>query len=219
LLVRNALAEALQSRMDRDFVNPAITVIADVRPAAITNGATSYVCSGVDAAAVRDDLNNLLGTFVTNDIPTQSVVLIMRTAQALRLSLMRNALGGREFPDITMNGGFLEGIPVITSQYVPSGIVVALCADEIYFADDGGVTIDMSREASLEMDDSPSSKINDGASPAISVEATLVSMFQTNSVAIRAERWVNWLRRRTYAVAYLTGCGWGGEDVSPIVEV
>jgi hypothetical protein len=35
-------------------------------------------------------------------------------------------------------------------------------------------------------------------------------MFQTNSVAIRAERTINWMRRRDSAVAYLTGVSWGG---------
>jgi len=39
----------------------------------------------------------------------------------------------------------------------------------------------------------------------------MVSMFQTNSVAIRAERTINWMRRRTQAVAYLTSVSWGGE--------
>jgi HK97 family phage major capsid protein/HK97 family phage prohead protease len=219
LVVRNALAEALQARMDADFVNPAITEVVDVRPPAITQGASTAVTSGVDADAVRDDLNTLLTVFVDNDIPTATVVFIMKTAQALRLSLMRNTLGGREFPDITMNGGTLEGFPVITSQYVPDGVVVACVASEIYLSDDGGVSIALSREASLEMADDPTNAITDHGSPPVSVEATMVSMFQTNSVAIRAERMINWRRRRLRAVAYLTGVGWGGEDVSPIVAI
>jgi hypothetical protein len=139
----------------------------------------------------------------------------MRNAQALKLSLMRNALGGREFPDITMNGGFLEGIPVITSQYPAPGRVVAVAANEVYLADDGGVAIDLSREASLEMDTTPSNLINNGASPAISIESAMISMFQTNSVAIRAERIITWKRRRTAAVVYQTGTGWGNADMSP----
>jgi hypothetical protein len=36
-------------------------------------------------------------------------------------------------------------------------------------------------------------------------------MFQTNSVALRGERTINWVRRRPSAVAYLTSVGWGGE--------
>ena len=217
LIVRNQLAEALQARLDTDFVNPALAAVADVRPASIAYGMATSACTGVDAAAVREDLKTLLGTFVTNNVPTATVVLIMRTAQALSLSLMRNALGNQEFPGLTMNGGTLEGIPVIASQYVPSGIVIACVASEIYLSDDGGVSIALSREASLEMDSDPSSAADD--SPSLSVESTMVSMFQTNSVAIRAERWINWTPRRTTAVAYLTGTGWGGDSDSPIVAI
>jgi HK97 family phage major capsid protein len=216
IVVRNALAEALQARLDSDFVNPSITLQADIRPASITNGATTSAASGVDAAAVRADIRTLLSVFISANIPTSGLVFIMREAQALALMLLRNDLGQREFPDIRINGGMLEGIPVITSQYVPQGVVIAAAPGEIYLADDGGVSIDLSREASLEMADSglTNAVIND-ASPPVSVETTLVSMFQTNSVAIRAERFINWRRRRTAAVAYLTSVGWGNADTSP----
>lgn len=215
-VVRNALAEALQERLDRDFVDPNIGPATSVRPAAITYLAANSASSGVDAAAVRTDLRTLLSTFITANIRTGGLVLIMREAQALALSLMRNDLGQREFPDITLNGGTLEGIPVITSQYVPTGVVIAVAAPEIYLADDGGVSIDLSREASLEMiDDTPDNAITDGASPPDAVEHALVSLWQTNSVGIRAERMINWQRRRLAAVAYLTGVGWGNEDTSP----
>jgi hypothetical protein len=63
----------------------------------------------------------------------------------------------------------------------------------------------MSREASLEMSDAPS---HDSITPTGST--SLVSMFQTNTVAIRAERTINWMRRRTQSVAYLTSADWGG---------
>jgi HK97 family phage major capsid protein/HK97 family phage prohead protease len=214
MLVRNALAEALQARLDSDFVNPSITLIAEVRPASITNGAATQAASGIDADAVRADLRWLFTNFITADLRTGGAVLVMRESQALSLSLMRNALGQREFPDITMAGGMLEGVPVITSQYVPQGVVVAVIAPEIYLADDGGVSIDLSREASLEMADDPTNNINEGSPPA-PVESAMVSMFQTNSVAIRCERMINWRRRRTAAVAYLTSTGWGNEDTSP----
>lgn len=214
MLVRNALSEAVISRLDTDITDPAITATAD-RPASFTNGAQTYTSLGVDADSVRDDIARLVTFFINNNLPLDSLVLIMRNAQALKLSLMRSPLGAREFPDITMNGGFLEGIPVITSQYPAAGRVTAVVASEIYLADDGGVAIDMSREASLEMDTAPSSLINDGASPPTSVESAMVSMFQTNSVAIRAERVITWKRRRAAAVAYQTGTGWGNADTSP----
>jgi valyl-tRNA synthetase len=52
-------------------------------------------------------------------------------------------------------------------------------------ADDGGVSLDMSMEASVQMDDAPSA----GAQ-------SLVSLWQNNLVGIRAERYINWSPRR-----------------------
>jgi len=51
-----------------------------------------------------------------------------------------------------------------------------------------------------------------GADP---VEATLVSMFQTNSMAIRVEKFINWARRRPTGVATITAAEWGSEATSP----
>jgi len=78
-------------------------------------------------------------------------------------------------------------------------------ASQIYLGDDGGVEVAISREASLEMKSVPTM---DGMAPGTG--AALVSMFQSNMVAIRAERMINWKRARTVAVTYLTGTTWGG---------
>jgi hypothetical protein len=67
----------------------------------------------------------------------------------------------------------------------------------------GGIAVDLSREASLQMDDAPTM---DSDTP---TGTSVVSMFQTNSVAFRAERTINWKRRRDEAVVYLHGVNWG----------
>jgi hypothetical protein len=121
---------------------------------------------------------------------------------------MVNALGQAEFNGIGMNGGTLLGIPVITSEHVESGLVAMVNANDIYFADDGGIRIDMSREASVEMLDSNLTGDSVGVVPGTA--ASTVSLWQTNSVGLLAERTINWARRRTSAVAYLTGVVWGG---------
>jgi hypothetical protein len=46
------------------------------------------------------------------------------------------------------------------------------------------------------------------------VATSLVSLWQTNSVGFRAERTLNWARRRASAVAVLGGVHWG-EPGSP----
>jgi hypothetical protein len=82
-------------------------------------------------------------------------------------------------------------------------------ASDIYFADDGEVAVDMSQEASLQMLDNPTN-----ASDSPPVATSLVSLWQTNSVGFRAERTLNWARRRASAVAVLSGTHWG-EPGSP----
>jgi hypothetical protein len=50
---------------------------------------------------------------------------------------------------------------------------------------------------------------SDPANPTID-STVLVSLWQRNLVGFRAERTMSWARRRTSAVAYLTGVNWGG---------
>ena len=75
--------------------------------------------------------------------------------------------------------------------------MVALCAPYILYADDGGVSIDLSREASVQMDSSP-----DNPSTATTV---LVSLWQNNLIGLRAERFVTWKKARPDAVTFMTG--------------
>lgn len=202
-LVRDALASALVSRLDIDFINPAKAEVTDVSPASITNGVTPIVSGGSDLENVRADVRAVFGQFISNSIAPTSGVWIMSQMRALALSQMREPLGQKAFPEISMLGGTFEGLPVIVSQYVADDVVILVNASDIYLADDGGVAIDSSREASLQMDNAPT--MNSDTPTAIET----VSMFQTNSVALRAERYITWKRRRAQAVAVVTGVTWG----------
>ncbi len=200
MLVRDELARAQIERIDTDFLDPTKAAVSNVSPASLTNGIVALTPSGTDAAAVRADIAQLLAGYITANIDPSNVVFIMPPATALAISLMRNALGQKEFPTLSMKGGTLEGFPVIVSQYAAligspaSNHFVAVDASNVFLADDGAVSIDVSREASLEMSDAPGTDTG-----------TVVSMFQTNQLAIRAERYINWALRRSAAVAYLDG--------------
>lgn len=210
MLVRDGLASAIRERLDIDFLDPDKAASAGVSPASILNGVAAIPSSGGTADDVRADIAALLSAFIAGNNPPTSGVLIMSSLTALQISMMRNPLGQKEFPNLNMNGGELEGLPVITSEYLTqmgdsSGSIVALVnASDIYFADEGEVAIDSSREASLEMSDAPA---HNSTTP---TAAQLVSMFQTNSVAIRAERTLNWMRRRAVSVAWLEGVDYTG---------
>ncbi len=208
LLVRDGLVDALRERLDIDFINPAKAASAGLSPASITNGVTPITSSGTDAEAVRCDIKALFQAFINANNAPKSGVFIMSASTALALSLMQNPLGQTEFPGISMDGGMLFGLPVIVSEYLPSdtsgGLVILVNASDIYLGDEGGFSVDISREASLQMDNAPTQ-----SSIATVTASTMVSLWQTNSVGFRAERHINWSRRRVSAVAYLEGVLWG----------
>lgn len=205
VIIRDQLAAALRERLDLDFIDPAKSAVSGVSPASVLNGVTGIPSSGVDAAAVRADVQSVFGAFIAaNNAPT-SGVWIMDAVSALALGMMQNPLGQNEFPGIGMNGGTFFGLPVVVSQYVPrdtsGGIVALVNASDIYIGDEGGIDLSMSTEASLQMDDNPDNPT--------SATTVLVSLWQRNLVGFRAERTINWARRRASAVAYLTGVNWG----------
>jgi HK97 family phage major capsid protein len=207
-LVRDSLAAALIERLDTDFVDPAVAASAGVNPASITNGLTALSSAGTTADNIRTDLQNLLEQFILTNVNPTTLVLIMPNTLALAASLMVNSLGQPEFPGLTMNGGSLQGIPVITSQYAANqsgygNLVIAVNASDVFLSDDGSVTVDASREASLQMLDNPTNNSSSATA------TTAVSMWQTNSIALRAERFINWAKRRTSAVVYMDDVNWG----------
>lgn len=203
-IVRQDLTASIAQFLDYDFVNPAKAEVADVSPASITNGVTPVPASGTSADALKADVRALFAGFLAANLSVAGSVWIMGATQALAISMMQNALGQPEFPGLTMNGGTFMGLPVIVSENIPDGLIVLAKANEILLADDGGVTLDASREASLQMNDAPTA----GAT-------SLVSLWQNNMVGLRAERFINWKRRRAQAVAVITGADYGAPDVTP----
>lgn len=200
-LIRDELVNALKGRLDIDFIDPDKAEVSGTSPASITNGVTAIHSSGTDADAVRNDVKRLLNTYIRANNPPNTGVLIMSSMTALGISMLTTALGEPEFSGLGIAGGILLGIPVITSEYVPTdssgSLMIMVNASDIYLGDEGGFQVDMSREASLEMDSAPTQ--NAGTPTA----AQLVSLWQTNSVGFRAERIINWKKRRASAVAYV----------------
>ncbi|WP_242137371.1 phage major capsid protein [Sphingomonas sp. CARO-RG-8B-R24-01] len=207
-IVRDALKAALVETQDLAFIDPTNAGVDTVRPASVTNGASAHVSAGRDADAVRADARAVMAAFIAASNSLTTGVWIMSATNALGLSMMSNALGQKEFPGMTMLGGTFEGLPVIVSEYAGSTVALVNALD-IYEADEGDIAVDMSREASLEM------KNSDFAQDGLTGAGTqLVSLWQNNLVGLRAERTINWRRRRATAVAYLTAVRWG-EPAAP----
>ena len=204
-LVRADMIAGIAQFLDGQFVDPAVVAVSNVSPASITNGVTPVSATGTDAAALRADVATMWeDTFLSQNLVPTSGFWVMDNVTAMRISLMRNPLGQDEFPGITPTGGTFMGYPVITSNGVPAdstgGLMIFGNAQDILYAEDT-LTLDVSREASLQMDSAP-----DDPTTATTV---MVSLWQRNLVGLRAERFINWQKRRANAVGYIENTQYG----------
>ena len=193
-LVRKDMVAGIAQFLDSQFIDPAVAAVAGVNPASITNGAPT-------AAATTNPLADIMGLinhFATNNIGVDGVTFIMSAANALALSFQTYTDGSPKFPGVGISGGNYKGLSFVTSQAAGTN-VIALQPSLVLFAD-GGIEIDASQEASLQMDSAP-------ASPA-DATTVYVSLWQTNTVGLRAERFVNWNKANANAVKYLTAANY-----------
>ena len=217
-LVRTDMVNAIAALMDKDFVDPGKVAVAGVSPASITNGAPRVIASGTTTDNLRADVKALMAGFIADNLSLSGAVWIMSEQLALSISIMQNALGQPDFPGMNVNGnqgGTFFGLPVILSEngtanaaetgppVVAAGSLLILAkASEILLADDGQTEIDVSREASLQMDSAPTSPP--------SATTVFRSLWQDNLVGIRAERYINWAKRRPNIVRYIVGANYVG---------
>jgi hypothetical protein len=162
-----ALAAAMNTAMfDPLSANPAA-------PASLLDGAPNASVPG----SWGDARDFLLASF-TGDLEGAWLAISPRTA-----ALATHA----DRPDVGARGGSLWGVPVATGTGIPDGIVALLDPNQIAFAQAGG-EIKASREAAVQAMDNPT---NDSVS-ATPVATDLVSLWQTNSVALGVDAHVNW---------------------------
>jgi HK97 family phage major capsid protein len=186
------LAFAAVQAMDQAFIDPANAGSAGVKPASITNGATTIHSSGNSLANIDSDLALLIEALADAGSDLTWATFILRPRTALYLSLLRGTGGALAHPGMSVKGGTLAGLPAIVSAASPSdvgspqegGEITLLDPSQIIVVDDGGSALEISRQTALAMSDSPTSP------------TTLVSMWQSEAAALKITRWANWQRCR-----------------------
>jgi HK97 family phage major capsid protein/HK97 family phage prohead protease len=199
--VREEMIAGMGQFLDTQLIDPAVAAVANVNPASITNGAATAAASGATGAAARADLAARVATFTAANIPLDGSVWLMSDSNAFGLGQSLNALGQPLFPGVGINGGTIMGMPIIVSNNVGNRVIL-VHAPSILFADEGGVQIDVSREASIQMDSAPTNPSD--------ATTVLVSLWQRNLVGLRAERMITWIRARTAAVTYISAAAYTG---------
>lgn len=187
------LTRAVVGAWDQAFIDPANAGETEVRPAAITNGVTPITATADPAK----DLELLFAAFGGD---FAAAYLVMDPMTAIHLAKRRTG-SAYEFPDLGPRGGSVLGIPVLTSRNVPAG-VIALVDPTGITANDEGLQVARATQALLLMADDPDDPDTQGE---------LVSLYQSNLVALRAEIYTSWEVQRPGSVAVLTGAdaGWG----------
>ena len=203
-LIRDSIAEASAQRVDTTFLS-ATAASSGVSPAGILNGLTPLAPSGTDAAAVRNDMMSLYAPFLAAK-NASGLVQIMTPSMAKALALLVNALGQPEFVGLNADGGTLLGDRVYTGDNVTPGDWILLKPSDIWKIGDSGVQVSMSDTATIEQNDAPQ-----GASDTpTAASATLMSMWQTESVAFKVVRRINYAKRRSGSVQVLSNAEYGG---------
>jgi hypothetical protein len=172
--LRDTLIAGLTNFTDKSFLDPASTAIAETRPGSVTAGTTPI--SGTGNLAV--DVQTLLTAFFAGAPNAIAPVLITNAAHGAAIR--------------SMNAGGGVGLPIIVSAAAVSN-VIAMDPNAVFVADDG-VAIDISREASLQMNDAPDNPV--------AATTVFTSLWQQNLSGFRVERFVNW-QALTGAVKYL----------------
>jgi len=199
-LVRQDLIDSIAEFLDKRLIDPAFPGVANVSPASLTHGVTPRAASGATLAAIDDDVGYIMQQYAAANQSLATGVWVMSPALAITLSLFRTNQDVPAFPGLTMNGGTFYGLPVVTSNAVsPSGSpgdqhLILVNQSEILLADDGQMMIDASMEASLQMNDAPST----GAQ-------SLVSLWQNGLVGVKVDRFIFWTKRRSGAVQFIDG--------------
>ena len=184
--MRETVAAGVTAYLDAQFLTNTVTLSANLRPAAITNGATAITSTGTTAAQINADLAGMLAAITTDG---GGLVWIMKPSTAYRIAA---TIGGTAAADIPRT---LFGIPMVLSINSPAQITLVDAA-HILYSDSGGIDISISTQAAIQLDQVPTDP---------PVAATVIeSLFPRNLFGIRVTRWLAYLRAQSGAVTYMT---------------
>jgi HK97 family phage major capsid protein len=184
-----ALRRGITAAVDRRFL------------AAVIDPGTALPSEGGTVDDAVSDIRNLLEAV---DPTVESSLLFVMSPEVQRgAATIRNASGAFQFLNLTPTGGEILGIPAMPSDQMQPGSLALIDATGIA-GEVGDIAIDASEHATIEMLNSALQQDATAGTPA----PNLVSMFQTNSVAIRAVLDFAAERLRDQAVAMVTGITW-----------
>jgi hypothetical protein len=170
---------------------------------AVTSGAPSHASGGSTAALILADLNTMLGDVTIG--AASKLYVGLSASNCAKLAMKLNTAGQSAFPGVGVTGGDVAGITVIPTDGLSTSAVLLDAAGVA--AGDEIISIAAGSSATVEMSDTPVNTPLLTGSPQAPVPTSMVSMFQTDSTALRAIRYFGTQRFRA-AASVLTSISW-----------
>jgi hypothetical protein len=118
--------------------------------------------------------------------------------------MLPDSAGSGGFPQATVQGGSIGGIPLLVCDEVTSGEMILLDAGAVAAGTSGALVLEQSNEATIQLDTAPDSPQ--------SATTNVISLWQNNLSAIRAERYLGAKLIRSDAIAKLSGVSYTGNS-------
>jgi len=182
----DSMVNGVAQYLDQQFLSHDVSAVANVSPASVTNGGTEVASTGSTAATIGADLGNMVDSAGTDMV---SPVWIMRAKTLVHIAATL------QLPGITLKGGSLFGIPIITSASVPSAVGSPSVPGSIVLLDQSGILIADEGHASVGLSDATSVLMDNAAT----LPGAMTSLFQAGGTAARITREIGWIRTRATA--------------------
>ena len=205
-LVQESLIADSAQLIDSRFFS-ATAASAGVSPAGIVNGVAGTASAGTDQNGLITDADLLTQAFITNK-NTGGLKFVSRPALAQKVAGFVSFAGTPVYPGLSEIGGVFQNKPWLTSDNVVSGDLLLIKPTDIFRIGDQGLSVDISRDASLEFASDPTgSALANGGVP-VAASKQVVNLFASGMIGVRLLRRINWAKRRASAVARITGAAY-----------
>jgi hypothetical protein len=172
-----------------------VAAVDSVFLSALVAGTTPTASAGNSLANITTDLGVLLSAVSTG--ANSKVYYVVSPTNMKKLVLKASSIGSPAFPELTINGGpIFGGVWAIASDSIPSGTALMFAGDALA-GNSEAIVLDGSEQAVVMMDTSPDS-------PPIAA-SVMLSLWQTDHRALRAERYFAFTITRASGVASLSG--------------
>jgi hypothetical protein len=188
--LRDVLVKGVQLFVDTEFCDQTIASTT-ARPGGLANGSPTAAASGTTEAACATDVKASLNAFVAVNPSLEDARIVMSPNTAIPVAIATKST------TLLATGGSLYGVPVVTTAAIGNKILFFDASQVVYGDDPAGVRIDLSRQATIQFDSTPSD-------PTTASDVFLAT-WQRGLVAFKVEYPIRWKLARTNAARTLTG--------------